>query len=58
MAAYRLETATVRKIFMDTVIDLPLMASGEEAEATLHFIAGAYDMANAVIQAIEELGGK
>lgn len=58
MAAYRLTKETVRKIFMDIVIDLPLMAHCEEAEETLHFIAGAFDMANAVIKAIEELGGK
>lgn len=31
---------------------------GKEAEKTLSYIAGIHDMANAVIKAILELGGK
>ena len=59
MAATRLETDTVRRILMDILNDLDYWEEPDKAaEKTLTYIAGATDMANAVIKAIKELGGK
>lgn len=57
--AMRLETENVRKILMRMMADCDLYGSeGKEAEAMVHYIAGMTDMANAVIDAIQKLGGK
>jgi hypothetical protein len=57
--AMRLDKENVRIVFMDIVSDVPLYGSEDkEAEHNASYIAGALDMANAVIRAIEELGGK
>lgn len=55
----RLETENVRIIlssFLDSCDYWEV--EGKEAEKQLCYIAGATDMANAIIKAIRELGGK
>ena len=48
----------VRIILMDILNDVSYWeCEGKEAEKQLCYIAGAVDMANAVIKGIEELGG-
>ncbi len=55
----RLDKENVRIVFMDVLNDIPLYGSEDkEAEHNASYIAGALDMANAVIRAIEDLGGK
>lgn len=57
--AMRLETESVRKILMNMMRECDLYGSeGKDAEAMVHYIAGMIDMANAVVEAIRELGGK
>lgn len=57
--AYRLETENVRIILSKMLDDLGYWdCEGKEAEKQLCYIAGMTDMANAVIKAIKELGGK
>ena len=59
MAGMRLETENVRMILMDILDGMELFGpEGKDAEKELCYIAGAHDMANAVIKAIKELGGK
>ena len=59
MAGSRLEAETVRRIMMDFLNDMSVFElEGKEAEKNLCYIAGAIDMANAVIKAIKDLGGK
>lgn len=59
MAATRLEKENVRIILMDMLAEIDLIdRTGTDAEKQLYYIAGMSDMANAVIRAIEELGGK
>lgn len=57
--AFRLETSNVLIIENRILNELELWnLSGKEAEAMTNYIAGVNDMANAVIEAIKELGGK
>ena len=57
--AMKLEKENVRIILSDIISDIEYWGvDGKEAEKTLCYIAGANDMANAVIRAIEDLGGK
>ena len=57
--AMRLEKENVRIILMDILSDMELYGcEGKDAEHHSSYVAGALDMANAVIQAIGELGGK
>ena len=57
--AMRLEKENVRIIFMSILDECDLYGSeGKEAEQLLGYIAGAKDMANAVMDAIVALGGK
>ena len=57
--AMRLEKENVRIILMDILSDMELYGSdGKDAEHNASYVAGALDMANAVIHAIEGLGGK
>ena len=56
--AMRLDKENVRIVFMDIVSDALYGYEDKEAEHNASYIAGALDMANAVIRAIEELGGK
>ena len=57
--AMRLETENVRIILMDILADVDYwLPEGTEASKSLAYISGAADMANAVIKAIKELGGK
>lgn len=59
MAAIRLETDNVRRILMEILNDMEIYgAEGKDAEQQMCYIAGVKDMANAVIDAIKELGGK
>lgn len=59
MAALKLETENVRRCLMEILNNLDVYGvEGKEAEHLLHYIAGAHDMANKVIETIEELGGK
>ena len=54
----RLETENVRLILSEVLNNLDYFGvDGKEAEKQLCYIAGANDMANAVIKAIVELGG-
>ena len=58
MVAARLTTDTVRRILMDMLRDMPYLArDGMEAVQNMSYIGGAVDMANAVIEAIKDLGG-
>lgn len=55
----QLETENVRKILMDVLNGAEFYGlEDKQAEHTASYTAGVLDMANAVIQAIEELGGK
>ena len=57
--AMRLEKENVRIIFMDILNNMELYGNeGAEAERIANYTAGALDMANAVIEAIGQLGGK
>ena len=57
--AMKLEKENVRIIMMKILDDCELYGCEEkEAEHLLDYIAGVHDMANAVIEAIGELGGK
>ena len=57
--AMRLETENVRIIFMNLLNSLEHYGlEGKDAEHQSSYIAGALDMANAVIEAIGQLGGK
>lgn len=57
--ATKLGTDNVRIILSKTLNDMDYWGyEGAEAEKQLCYIAGMIDMANAVIKAIEELGGK
>jgi hypothetical protein len=59
MGAIRLTTENVRIIMWNILNDIPYWeVEGKEAEKQLCYIAGMTDMANAVIRAIEEFGGK
>ena len=59
MVATRLTTENVRIILSNFLNDVEYgNAEGKEAEKQLCYIAGATDMANAVIRTIEEFGGK
>ena len=59
MMAMRLETENVRIILSKFLDDMSYWeCEGKEAEKQLCYIAGAKDMADAVIKAIRELGGK
>lgn len=59
MAALKLEKENVRICLMNLLNGMELYgAEGKEAEQGMAYISGAIDMANAVIQAIEDLGGK
>lgn len=57
--AMRLETGNVRKILMDILNNSEFYGlEDKQAEHTASYTAGVLDMVNAVILAIEELGGK
>lgn len=57
--AMRLERENVRIILMDLITDVEMWDhEGAEAEKRLCYISGLTDMANAVMDAIVELGGK
>ena len=57
--AMRLETENVRIIEANILDDLEMYGlEGKEAEKQLAYIAGIRVMANAVIEAIKQLGGK
>lgn len=57
--AMRLEKENVRIILMSILNDCVWYGrDGKEAKHLIDYIAGVQDMANAVIEAIEELGGK
>lgn len=57
--AMRLEKENVRIIFMNLLNNMEHYGlEGKEAEHQASYIAGALDMTNAVIEAIEQLGGK
>ena len=59
MAGIRLETVNVRIILSKMLDDMSYWdCEGKDAEKQLCYIAGMCDMANAVIKAIEEFGGK
>lgn len=59
MAALKLEKENVRMCLMNLLNGMELYGvEGKEAEQGMSYISGAVDMANAVIQAIEDLGGK
>ena len=59
MAVTRLTTENVRIILNDFLNNIEYWGvDGKEAEKQLCYIAGASDMANAVIKTIEEFGGK
>lgn len=57
--AMRLEKENVRIILGDILDNVECwVAEGKEAEKQLAYISGLRDMANAVIEAIGQLGGK
>ena len=57
MAATRLEAENVRIIFMDMMTNMEHYGvEGKDAEYHSCYIAGALDMCNAVIEAIDNLG--
>lgn len=57
--AMKLEKENVRIIFMNLLNNMEHYGlEGRDAEDQSNYIAGALDMADAVIDAIEELGGK
>lgn len=58
MSKYRLTADTVRRLVLEKIADLGLYGTtGDEAGHLASYIAGMVDMANEVIQAIEELEG-
>ena len=57
--AMRLEKENVRIILVNLITDVEMWDSeGTEAEKRLCYISGLTDMANAVMDAIVQLGGK
>ena len=57
--AMKLTTENVRIIEQNILNDLEMWgAEDKEAERLVQYICGIHDMANAVIRAIQELGGK
>lgn len=57
--AFRLSGENVRMIEHEILDDLSYWeVENKDAEKTLTYIAGIHDMANAVIRAIKELGGR
>lgn len=57
--ATRLETENVRIILCKILNECDLYGvEDKDAEHIAHYVAGALDMANAVVEAIVELGGK
>lgn len=57
--AMRLEKENVRIILVNLIADVEMWDNeGTEAEKRLCYISGLTDMANAVIDAIGQLGGK
>lgn len=57
--AMRLEKENVRIILMNMISDVEMWGhEDKEAEKRLCYISGLTDMANAVIDAIGQLGGK
>jgi hypothetical protein len=57
--AMKLEKENVRIIFNKLLYETDLWGrEGKEAEKILCYISGLQDMANEVIKAIEDLGGK
>lgn len=57
--AMKLGTENVRKILMDILNGSEFYGlEDKQAEHTASYTAGVLDMANAVIRAIEDLGGK
>ena len=57
--AMRLERENVRIILMNIMNDMDLYGlDGKDAEHHASYLAGVLDMANAVIEAIGQLGGK
>ena len=57
--AMRLETENVRIVLSNILNDMSYWDfEGKEAEKQLCYIAGAVDMANAVMKVIVDLGGK
>ncbi len=59
MMAMKLEKENVRIIALKILSDMELYGlDGRDAEHHASYVAGVLDMANAVIHAIEELGGK
>ena len=54
MSQYRISPAVVREELMKILDGTPYWeCKGEEAEKELRYIAGAYDMANAIIKRYE-----
>ena len=59
MAATSLNTDNIRRILAEMLNSMELYGvEGKDAEQQLCYISGAVDMANKVIETIEELGGK
>lgn len=57
--AMKLEKENVRIVFEKLLAETDLWGrEGKEAEKILCYISGLQDMANSVMQAIEDLGGK
>lgn len=57
--AMRLEKENVRIILMNMLSEIDTYGlEGKEAEHQMDYVAGMLDMANAVMRAIEDLGGK
>lgn len=57
--AMKLEKENVRIIFMNLLNNMEFYGlEGKDAEYQTCYISGALDMANAVIEAIGQLGGK
>ena len=57
--AIKLEKANIRIVLMNLLNDMEFYAlEGKKAEHQASYIAGVLDMANAVMDAIEDLGGK
>lgn len=57
--AMKLETENVRYILMEMISEISCYEhEGKDAEKTLCYVGGMTDMANAVIKAIKDLGGK
>ena len=57
--AMRLEKENVRLLFMQLISEMDHYGlEGKEAEFHASYISGALDMDNAVMKAIEDMGGK